>query len=170
MFLPLSKHLSEYVFLKDSRNKRISGHKYKIHNVGNQLLYKHFNSTDHFIFSTRLRILEENKYHNTNNPNLRNVYTCIHVGLFFRIKLLKSVFIFQVNTTSRKFRTAKRSLDQDTEQWFSKWCNDNVENVVNFTNPHENNVNMIGLFDNTQVSYLVLISESRINWSDVNFL
>ena len=63
-------------------NKRICGHRFEINHGGNQLIYRHFNQTDHSILSMRVRIIEK-IYHHTNSGKLstpyrqkRDVYRC----------------------------------------------------------------------------------------------
>jgi hypothetical protein len=102
---------------KGALHKRISGHMFQINNGGNQLLYKHFNSPDHFILSVRVRILEK-IYHHTNFPTLSTPFR----------RQREDYWIKNLGTA------------------FPYGCNDNIANVGNLTSPQTNNVNVMGPF------------------------
>lgn len=105
---------------KGSLNKQISGYRFQINDCGQQLLYKHFNSTYHSVLSMKVRILEK-IYHHTNSPSLSTPF-CRQREEFW----------------IRKLGTA-----------FPYGCNDNIESVGNLSSPKCNTVNVMGLYNNT---------------------
>ena len=101
--------------------KRMNGHRSQINNIGNQLLYRHFNLPDHSVLSMKVRILEK-IYHPTNKP--------INSSTPFRRKREKH-WIRQLGTAA------------------PYGCNDHIDSIGNLTSPECQSVNVLNLFGQT---------------------
>ena len=106
---------------KGQLRTRMSGHRSKVNNKGNQLLYRHFNLPDHSVLSMRVRILEK-IYHPTNNPNLSTPFR----------RNREEHWIKHLNTAA------------------PYGCNDNISSIGNLTSPGCQSVNVTSLFNGPQ--------------------
>ena len=99
-------------------NKRICSHRYEINHGGNQLLYRHFNESDHSILSMKVRIIEK-IYHHTNSNKLSTPYR----------RRREEHWIKKLCTAT------------------PYGCNDKIDSIGNLTSPSCNNINVMNIFE-----------------------